>query len=237
MQKELPVIEIFGPVVQGEGPLIGTQTLFVRLGGCDYRCKWCDTLYAVLPASVRAEKELLTEERIIECLEALSTSTVWVTLSGGNPAIHNLTRLCVLLKERGYKIAVETQGSIDADWFVFVDSLVLSPKPPSSGMTTNFDMLDHILSSEYDRAVLKVVVFDENDYEYASTLFAKYLTVPAYLQTGTEMGVSVGEIRDSICDRTRWLVEKVCSDKRACMKRAKVLPQLHTLLYGQRRKV
>jgi len=45
----IAVSEIFGPTVQGEGALIGTQTLFVRTGGCDYRCSWCDTGYAVLP--------------------------------------------------------------------------------------------------------------------------------------------------------------------------------------------
>ena len=47
--KKVRVSEIFGPTVQGEGPLIGKPTVFVRTGGCDYRCNWCDTLYAVLP--------------------------------------------------------------------------------------------------------------------------------------------------------------------------------------------
>ena len=45
----ISVSEIFGPTIQGEGSLIGTQTIFVRTGGCDYRCSWCDTGYAVLP--------------------------------------------------------------------------------------------------------------------------------------------------------------------------------------------
>ena len=43
------ISEIFGPTIQGEGPLIGRPSIFVRTGGCDYRCNWCDTLYAVLP--------------------------------------------------------------------------------------------------------------------------------------------------------------------------------------------
>ena len=41
------VSEIFGPTVQGEGPQIGCPTYFIRTGGCDYRCSWCDTPYAV----------------------------------------------------------------------------------------------------------------------------------------------------------------------------------------------
>lgn len=52
--KTLPVIEIFGPTVQGEGAEAGVPTHFLRLGGCDYRCAWCDTMYAVDPATVRA---------------------------------------------------------------------------------------------------------------------------------------------------------------------------------------
>ena len=49
MTKRIRISEIFGPTIQGEGPLIGRPTVFVRTGGCDYRCAWCDTLYAVLP--------------------------------------------------------------------------------------------------------------------------------------------------------------------------------------------
>ena len=44
---QIRVNEIFGPTIQGEGALIGQPTIFVRTGGCDYRCSWCDTLHAV----------------------------------------------------------------------------------------------------------------------------------------------------------------------------------------------
>ena len=49
MKERIRISEIFGPTIQGEGPLVGRPTVFVRTGGCDYRCTWCDTLYAVLP--------------------------------------------------------------------------------------------------------------------------------------------------------------------------------------------
>src|SRR5947208_16309904 len=49
MSERIRISEIFGPTIQGEGPLIGRPTVFVRTAGCDYRCRWCDTLYAVLP--------------------------------------------------------------------------------------------------------------------------------------------------------------------------------------------
>ena len=46
---KIRVSEIFGPTIQGEGVLIGLPTVFVRTGGCDYRCSWCDSLHAVDP--------------------------------------------------------------------------------------------------------------------------------------------------------------------------------------------
>jgi 7-carboxy-7-deazaguanine synthase len=50
--RTYPVVEVFGPTIQGEGALAGLPTLFVRFGGCDYRCSWCDSLLAVLPEQV-----------------------------------------------------------------------------------------------------------------------------------------------------------------------------------------
>ena len=44
---DIRISEIFGPTIQGEGALIGQPTVFVRTGGCDYRCAWCDSLHAV----------------------------------------------------------------------------------------------------------------------------------------------------------------------------------------------
>src|SRR3954454_18364888 len=88
--RTFPVIEIFGPTIQGEGAEAGLPTHFVRLGGCDYRCSWCDTMYAVDPATVRATSERLEVAEIVERLGRLDGHPEWVTLSGGNPALHHL---------------------------------------------------------------------------------------------------------------------------------------------------
>src|SRR3954470_24432474 len=81
-----PVVEIFGPTIQGEGAEAGLATHFVRFGGCDFRCAWCDTMYAVEPAAVRRNAERLSTEEIVERVEVLGGAPRWVTLSGGNPA-------------------------------------------------------------------------------------------------------------------------------------------------------
>src|SRR3712207_8798896 len=75
--KTYPVIEIFGPTIQGEGAEAGLPTHFVRLGGCDYRCAWCDTMYAVDPRTVRDTAERLSGETIIERLQTLAGCPDW----------------------------------------------------------------------------------------------------------------------------------------------------------------
>src|SRR3954469_14267843 len=101
-----PVIEIFGPTIQGEGAEAGLATHFVRLGGCDSRCSWRDTMYAVDPATVRATSEPLLAAEIVERLERLEGRPEWVTLSGGNPALHRLDALVERLQDAGFKVAV-----------------------------------------------------------------------------------------------------------------------------------
>src|SRR4051794_28690583 len=134
--KLIPVVEIFGPTIQGEGAEAGIATHFVRVGGCDYRCSWCDTMYAVDPEIVRATAEKLSSDEIVTRVDALAGRPDWVTISGGNPALHALGDLVSGLHAVGFRVSVETQGSRWASWLGSVDRLTVSPKPPSSGMAT-----------------------------------------------------------------------------------------------------
>ena len=78
----LRINEVFGPTIQGEGPMIGTPTIFVRAGGCDYRCIWCDTAHAVLTEYRHEWKPMMSAE-VMTQVRALSGPCL-VTLSGGN---------------------------------------------------------------------------------------------------------------------------------------------------------
>ena len=181
------ISEIFGPTVQGEGALIGKPTVFVRTGGCDFRCSWCDTLHAVLPALPSTTGRPMTPEEILARVEELTGGVpVLITLSGGNPAIQPLGRLIALGKERGHRFAMETQGSVADACFAALDWLVLSPKPPSSGMTTDWAAFDACLAAAGDgpRTVLKVAVFDDADYAFAGRAAARYPSLPLYLSVG-----------------------------------------------------
>ncbi|MGZ3638048.1 MAG: 7-carboxy-7-deazaguanine synthase QueE [Ktedonobacterales bacterium] len=230
MSKSFPVVELFGPVLQGEGRMIGTPTLFARFGYCDFRCAWCDTLYAVLPEEVQRTATQMTTAEIRERLRALDPTVPWVTLSGGNPAMHDLSELVDLLHADGRKIAVETQGTVFREWLRACDVVTVSPKPPSSTMPTDFAQLDHFAS--LPNANLKVVVFDDADFAYAREIHLRYPDVPFYLQVGNTVGQ---DDAPALLAKLDWLGQKVLAD--AAMQSAIVLPQLHVLLYGNRRGV
>lgn len=141
MAKLIPVVELFGPTIQGEGMVIGQKTMFVRTGGCDYRCHWCDSAFT-WDGSEKSEP--LSAEGIIERLNSLSENGYsHVTISGGNPALHKgIGELVALLNEKGVATAIETQGTIFQCWINRVDEVTVSPKPPSSGMETDWTKLD-----------------------------------------------------------------------------------------------
>ncbi|AMN42232.1 7-carboxy-7-deazaguanine synthase QueE [Rhodoplanes sp. Z2-YC6860] len=243
MKETIRISEIFGPTVQGEGPLIGRPAVFVRTGGCDYRCAWCDTLYAVLP-EYRSEWTPMTPEQIVARIDDLTAGhPIPVTLTGGNPATQPLEPLIELGRARGHGFAVETQGSVAAPWFAALDWLILSPKPPSSGMTTDWDALDACLGAagQGPRVVLKVVVFDDADFAYAKDLSSRHPTLPVYLQVGNPAPLIAADGRqsedadmDDLGARLRWLIGRVTDDRWFS---ATVLPQLHVLAWGNRRGV
>jgi len=239
--KRIRISEIFGPTIQGEGPLIGRPTVFVRTGGCDYRCAWCDTLYAVLP-EYRDDWLPMTPGEIMARVDELAGGKpVLVSLSGGNPAMQPLAPLIALGRERGHGFALETQGSISHPWFAELDWLILSPKPPSAGMATDWHAFDACLAAARGRprCVLKVVVFDDADYSYAQAVAARYPALAVYLQVGNPAPLAgaahpADADIDDLLRRLRWLVGKVTADRWFA---ATVLPQLHVLVWGNKRGV
>lgn len=243
--KGIPVSEIYGPVIQGEGAVIGSPTIFVRLGGCDYECLWCDSLYAVLP-KYKDEWTPMSPIEMINAIDKLSPKPILVTLSGGNPALHRLSPLIEAGHAVGHKFAIETQGTRLPDWADQLDHITLSPKPPSSGMKTDMGKLRrwvHLTVTMGIAACLKLVVFDDVDYEYASMIREEFMdwSIPVYLQAGTSNPYSQTDttesmtlFRQAILERTDWLGQRVIVDG---WNDVRVLPQLHALLYGAKRGV
>jgi 7-carboxy-7-deazaguanine synthase len=229
--KPILISEIFGPTIQGEGALIGRQTVFVRTGGCDFRCDWCDTLYAV-SLEHKHEWRPMSASQIVEGVLRLSSGQpILVTLSGGNPALHDLEPLLDLGHAKGLTFALETQGSKARNWFSKLDFLVLSPKPPSSQMTTDWEAVARCIQSAGGVATsLKFVVFDEDDYNFATVGKKRFPHLPIFLQVGTQAPAEAEKIRA----QTEWLLQRAARDGWLDVY---ILPQLHVLLWGDRRGV
>ncbi|WP_064092360.1 7-carboxy-7-deazaguanine synthase QueE [Rossellomorea aquimaris] len=239
--KKIPVLEVFGPTIQGEGMVIGQKTMFVRTAGCDYSCAWCDSAFT-WDGSAKEEIMLMTAEETWNKLKEMGGNRFsHVTISGGNPALlSNLKELLTIFKENNIQSALETQGSRWQDWFYDIDDLTISPKPPSSQMETNFEVLDDIiqrLQEQESLFSLKVVVFDEKDLDYATYVHERYPNVPFYIQTGNPE-VSEGDtsklVTNLLLDYEN-LIEKVSASEK--LNNIRVLPQLHTLVWGNKRGV
>ncbi|QGQ46379.1 7-carboxy-7-deazaguanine synthase QueE [Metabacillus sediminilitoris] len=241
--KKVPVLEIFGPTIQGEGMVIGQKTMFVRTAGCDYSCSWCDSAFTWDGSAKNDINQMTAEEIWSELIKIGGDRFSHVTISGGNPALlTNLSELVDLLKENGKKIAIETQGSKFQEWLKDIDHLTISPKPPSSGMNTDFSKLDHIIESlrpysDHQSISLKVVIFDSNDLQYAKEVHGRYPKIPFYLQVGNAdiNEAETNKLVKILLEKYEWLIEQVIGDKD--LNNVRVLPQLHTLVWGNKRGV
>lgn len=245
--RPVPTSEVFGPVIQGEGPLAGVATSFIRVAGCDYRCSWCDTPYAVIPEQWARTAERVHPSELADRAAALGTE--WVTLSGGNPAIYDLAQTVRDLHERGHLVSIETQGSVCPSWLGLIDQVVVSPKPPSAGMAE--------AASDFARFVpelaaaghwlrppaIKVVVFSDDDFLWAletheASWEPHFLGSTLYLSVGTDPpveGETLADTRAGVCDRLAWVMDRVA--RYGGVTPLRVAPQMHVLAYGHARGV
>ncbi len=241
--SSIPVLEIFGPTIQGEGMVIGQKTMFVRTAGCDYRCRWCDSAFTWDGTAHEQIRQMSPQEIWQELCRIGQDRFAHVTISGGNPALlKQLDGLVSLLQEQGIRSAVETQGSKWQDWLMQIDDVTISPKPPSSGMSTDFAGLDSMLAKLANRAndkmvSLKVVVFDEADLQYARHVHKRYAAIPFSLQVGNAdvLHPNTEWLRSQLLAKYEWLIDQVVAT--SDLNDVKVLPQLHALVWGNKRGV
>jgi 7-carboxy-7-deazaguanine synthase len=160
----LQVNEIFYSI-QGESTFTGQPCVFVRLTGCNLRCRWCDTAYAFY------DGEMLTVEQVLEQVRAYKCPLVEIT--GGEPLLQDEVHSLIdrLLLE-GYEVLVETGGSLDVGRLDPRVVKILDLKAPGSGM----DRLNNLDNLQYlDRKdQVKFVVADRGDYEWAKQIMAEH---------------------------------------------------------------
>lgn len=256
--KKIPVVEIFGPTIQGEGAMIGVRTSFIRFGLCDYRCVMCDSMHAVDPARVKANATWMTQEEIATKLldqhdgMAERPNARWVTFSGGNPCMHDLTEL--IKRIRGFdiimgdlKIAVETQGTLFPSWLPMCDVVTVSPKSPGMGEKFEPDrFMEFVMKLKHHRGFnVKVVVFSQQDLEFASYINnimrdeglhdSMFLSQGNPRPPGMDTGLDNDTIRLELMNEYSLLSEDLL--KMPDMENVKFLPQLHVLAWANKQGV
>lgn len=135
----LVVSEVFGPTYQGEGPHTGQRVAFVRLGGCNLHCWWCDTAYTWDASRYDLRAELSREPVDTIVSKVLDTHPHRVIVSGGEPLLHQEQTgwhdLLTQLATAGVPVDVETNGTTAPTAFTarHVDTFVVSPKLAHAG--------------------------------------------------------------------------------------------------------
>lgn len=238
-----PVVEIFGPTIEGEGVLSGQPTHFIRFGFCDGAgiggwCIWCDSMFAVDPKN-KSEWRWMTAVEICDELRTHQPAP-WVKLSGGNPLLHDLENLVIFLQSYGFKVSAETQGTIVKPWVTRLDQLVLSPKPPSAGSPWTIkreECFDTIMSMMWGRPLCVKIVCDpdqEDDRQFVKQMYditypggGKRRDLSFYVTCLTQPD----DTRDALGERYRRLAEWAVT---ADMPRAAVGLQLHVIAWMHR---
>jgi len=153
--ERLPVMEDFY-TIQGEGFHQGKAAYFVRLGGCDVGCVWCD----VKESWDINKYPLIQIDEIVSKIKSTSKTDI-VVITGGEPLMHNLNTLTSSLHDAGFKTNIETSGAhpISGNW----DWICLSPKKFKSP----FDNI-LLLANE-----LKIIIFNKSDFEWAENYASK----------------------------------------------------------------
>ncbi len=162
----LKVNEIFYSI-QGEGTRAGLPCVFVRLAGCNLRCKWCDTLYAIDDA----DAEVMNFDEIIEKIKTFDCN--FIEFTGGEPLLQpNASKLINCLASQGYIVAVETNGSMPVDILDKSVIKIIDVKCLSSGMD-KFNLLKNFHNIGKDDEI-KFVIADENDFLWSDRIIKEY---------------------------------------------------------------
>ncbi len=203
----LNITEIFYSL-QGEAREVGIPTVFVRLTGCPLRCNYCDTAYAFKGNNPLSIEQILSE--------IAKYKTHYVCVTGGEPmAQSNCLHLLDTLIEKGYKVSMETSGSIDISKVNKNVSIVMDLKTPSSteqhqNRYENIPLLEN-------KDQLKFVIASRSDFEWCCSILDDHEILSGVLFSPVYESLRPAELAD-------WILEKQLN--------VRLQVQLHKILWG-----
>ncbi len=206
----MEIIETFTSL-QGEGLKMGIPTFFIRAAGCNLDCRWCDTKYAFGKGTERNVRDLVAECDVSH-----------VCITGGEPMLQkDLPELLDLFLAEGKHIVLETNGSLDISGLPKNDNLMISMdiKCPSSGMSDKMLFSNIFVLGQKDQ--LKFIIDNGEDLDFAEDILMKYPpdTNVIFSPSG---GLDLEPLAEEVLSRGLEV---------------RVLPQLHKIIWGDRRSV
>jgi 7-carboxy-7-deazaguanine synthase len=160
--------EIFA-TLQGEGPYSGWPAIFIRLGGCNLACTFCDTEF-------ESFSQMELSEIIRETISLAKNSTKLVVITGGEPFRQPISKLCSMLLESGFMVQIETNGTLYQEIDERVD-VICSPKNTNGIYTTiRPDLLERISAFKF------IISSTNSDYSSIAEVGQELYNVPVYVQ-------------------------------------------------------
>ena len=198
--------------IQGEGVMIGTVTFFIRSVGCNLSCDWCDTKYSRTGG---------TEMSVSEITERTGDEKN-VCVTGGEPLLQDdIYELLDSLLMEGKYVVLETNGSVDISKVPSSERLMISMdiKCPSSGMSDKMivDNIRYLKSSDQ----LKFIIGDGSDLEYAVDFINSH-KIRCSIIFSPVGGMDIEPLAEEVIERGLDV---------------RVLPQLHKIIWGNKRAV
>jgi 7-carboxy-7-deazaguanine synthase len=228
----LVVAECFGPTAQGEGPSLGRRASFIRLGGCNLHCSWCDSKFTwdASRFDLRAELTRRPVDSIVS--EVATHGTKLVVITGGEPLLHQhqpaWPTLLIALAAAGCDIEIETNGTQapSAGTSRWVTRFNVSPKLANSGDTPELRIAPAALAVLLGtgKAAFKFVCRDPADLAEAQHLTVRH-SIPPHLVWIMPEGTDAA----TICKRLTVLADPAINAG------FNVTTRLHVLAWGDER--
>ena len=205
----LKINEIFYSI-QGESSYVGYPTVFVRTSACNLRCNYCDTTYAYYSGKMMSAAEVLAQ--------VASHGTKYVCVTGGEPLLQKETLpLMTSLCDQGYKVSLETSGSLDCCEVDPRVRKIIDVKTPGSGEGTSFDFAN--LKFVDVNSEFKFVICSESDFDWAESFSKQH---HLFERSNVLYSPAFRKIEEN------WLAKKILSEKSS----ARLQLQLHKYIWS-----
>lgn len=220
----MQVVEIFKSI-QGEGTLIGSPMVFIRLWGCNMACTWCDTRYSWAPEfKDKTTRTVYSPEELTNHLLTSYPEISWFNFTGGEPSLweREIIETSLLLQNKSKKVSIQTNGKVwKKKLFQSVDKVCMDIKCPASGEKSDLESINKLRAQDE----IKLVLDSAEDIAYAKDVIVNYQSKASII---IQPVMNPEQTLDTYYEKIRTLIDEFMPMQ---TDRIRILPQLHQLLW------